>query len=92
MACKGGGQGVMAMIELEKISNEIKKIMSGIDKDLEVSVLEIETIKQKLKGISDDNSKLLSEKKFKDISDTSKKTLSDKNIRNISDNKRKNEK
>ncbi len=89
MACKGGGQGVMAMIELEKISNEIKKIMSGIDKDLEVSVLEIETIKKKLKGISDDNSKLLSEKKLKDISNTSKKTLSD---RNISDNKRKNEK
>lgn len=55
MACAGGGQGVLAVMELEKISEEVKGLMAEIDKDLEVSIDDINSIKENLKKISDQN-------------------------------------
>jgi hypothetical protein len=57
MGCKGGSQGVMAKIALEKISDEVRKIISTIEKDFEVSVEDINPINEKLQKISTENKK-----------------------------------
>jgi DNA-directed RNA polymerase specialized sigma subunit len=51
MACRGGSQGVMAELELDKISNEIKELISQIETDFEVDAQEFDEIRAKLKDI-----------------------------------------
>ena len=55
MGCKGGSQGVMAELELNKISSEIKELINQIETDFEVDVQEFNSIREKLKTIMAEN-------------------------------------
>lgn len=57
IGCKGGSQGVMADIELEKISKEIKDLINEIEDGLEADPKIFEVIRENLNSISKYNKK-----------------------------------
>lgn len=57
MACKGGGQGVMASIALTNLSKDIKDLIAELENDIEIDSNDIKVIQERLKNISLENKK-----------------------------------
>lgn len=57
MGCKGGSIGVMAEIELNKVSEEIKELINQIETDFEIDIEAFNAIRENLKLIKNEKDK-----------------------------------